>query len=257
MRTHIHTFALTTLAILALTALPAHAAQLYFEGFDDPDVTGGTGNLLSEYDWTAHQNRDGTVMANWDHSPLDAGQDSQMRVVNDAGAPSPSNRVFSFFDEQDVLAWTDQLSIDLLGVTNTSVSWFHRNAGGAIRAAVRIDDGSSERWFAAAAETSASGSTWEQETALLANADWIEFVFDGEPGTNASGAFDVSGTAGALPVGTITGAGLYLESASDAPGMRFDSFAIEGDEITTTAVPEPMSMALVILGGAALLRRRR
>ena len=243
-------------AALALAAMPAGADILYTQGFDSPDVTGGTGNYVDVYGWQGHLGSNGQAANlgggdNWGTDPV-SGAAQQLRVVDDAGAPSPSNRIYSYMNAaSDYLIWTDAVAVNLAQATQLDLSWYQRSdASVGFRAAVGIDDGNAVRWFAS--ETVHGGqAAWTQHTVDLLSGNWIEFAFDGTMAADASGAFDVSGVGSALPGGTLQGIGLYVQMDS-GDSARFDSVELAG-----TIVPEPATVSLLVLGGLVALRRRR
>ena len=239
----------------AMIAGGATADVIYSQNFDTPDTTTTNGDALGVYSWAVHAGGAGGnsilhASNDWDNPVTSVA--TQARVVNDAGAPSTSDRIFTFWGNgnQDLLFWTEDFTpIAQSGYNDLTIAWSQRDdAGNGQRATVAIDTGSGVQWYAADVKTATS---WTSQSSLLASSIWVPFSFDGTQTTNASAGFNVSGTAGALADGNIVAVGLYLEML-DEKGSRFDSFALTG-----TPIPEPASLALMSLGGLMILGGRR
>ncbi len=256
-----------TLAFVTGLAAAAVGQTIYFEGFDDPDVTGGNGNLVGVYDWVVHLSDSGeNSVVSWPGNPLSpSGGDSgyQARIVNDAAAPSPSNRFFGFRSggtmPSSYLLWTEAFSpIDPALYDDLSISYYHNQASShaSTRGALAVDTGGGIQWYAW--DSPVPGvDAWTQATFDLLASNWVPFAFDGTATTSASGAFALgAGPAGFLDPGAIVAAGAFITFPASNTVVRFDSFEIAGTLTPEQVIPEPGS-ATLLLGAAALLFARR
>ena len=215
-------------------------------------------------------------IGNWPTDPVGTGG-SQARIVDDtAGPPSASDRFFGFWNidsQEDMVMWTNSFAgFTLSAQSSASIDWFQRNTNGSggasepgTRAAVGVNTGSEIRWFASNPLEVNSTAAWTQESADLLAPIWIEFDFDGTLSTDDPGGFDAVGAAGALPLGNIVAAGLYLEYdavGTSGDSIRIDSFRLNAVAAPLAAVPEPASIAvwsllwLVAIGLASVRRRK-
>lgn len=258
-------FLISTAAVLMAGTAIASPVTVYSENFDDVP-TSGNGISVSNFGWEAHRGGNGARTgsgndaANWGGDPLasgGAGGGRQIRVVPDAAAHTPPARIYSFFQSaEDVLVWTDEFSaITLSNYSTLDVSFAHRaDTGVAFRAAVRINDGVNDTWYASniLANGTGSGTVWTVSTANVLGAQWSSFAFSGTQTTSNPGPFDATGSFdGALPAGTITAAGIYYQMPNGG-NARYDSFLIQG-----TLIPEPASLAFLAAAPLLLGRRRR
>lgn len=264
-------FLLVLTACMLWIAHPGGAALLYSEGFDSPDVGSGDGAPLGDYNWATHRGGNGGIAINgnpgWPPAnPVSGSSSAQARVVDDAAAPSASNRVFLFWNfdaDEDYLSWTSNFTAISLGsYSSLSLSFYHRNTNGSggasepgTRAAVGISTGNGTRWFATGTRNTNVTANWTQVTANLLGSDWVEFTFNGTQSADATAGFDVTGSSGSLPAGSLVALGVYSEleaSGSSGDAVRFDSVVLDG-----IAIPEPSCAALLTAALVPLLTRRR
>lgn len=151
------------------------------------------------------------------------------------------------------IAWTTEfapINMSLTEITSLSFRSNNNNASDVMRFAVRIDS----QWYVTTqAFTHAGGgiyNDWSGAENEVFNfttnaASWQLLNFTtGTGGTLSTGAVLSS----ALPTGTLSAAGIYLESNTGV--VRYDDFTIN-------VVPEASASALVVAGLAGIAFRRR
>jgi len=247
---------ITMAVILAGTAAALGAGPVVYREIFPRD---GSGSVPLAEGWQLH----GGATA----QPVDAfisgadGRPEDAAPVN--SNPSADEREFgwAFFFGDDVpdsgpaLLWTDEIGslADISSGAMETVSWYQANnsAGTEVRAVVGVDS----QWYATVDTLTnspiASGhdfdSQAEPQTVDMFTAQWYSLTF------NPTTVLSLGATATSLPIGQVTGGGLYFEGITDDAIPRVDTFAIN-------VVPEPSTLAIFGLGGLiglVLLVRRR
>lgn len=244
----------TAVAILAvaLMATAASAANLYEESF-----AGGTGGDLSGVGYNCVYTGAGTVAyssapqpnASWN---ANGGYDGAAGFANafwgvNGDNNDPNDGTSMTPDADQILAIYTDSEISVADVSDIdAVSFYHRNNSGGQEAntyfSVIIKAGGS--WYIADDSTN-TGSGWSTSAYSLdtTTATWKAL--------NLVSGSALSIGAAATPSGAVTGVGVFIDVT--AAGDNTVNPCI--DQLTVT--PEPTTMALVGLGGLALLRRRR
>lgn len=233
-------FLLLPFVILPWNSLSA-AVVYYSESFPNTAANNNRPHNHAEIGWQAHIGSGATAnSSNTGNSGGFVVPDS----VSGYGAKANTGSVG--------IAWTTEfapINMSLTEITSLSFRSNNNNASDVMRFAVRIDS----QWYVTTQSfTHAGGGIYND----WSGAENEVFNFT----TNAASWQLLNFTAGstlstgavlssALPTGTLSAAGIYLESNSGV--VRYDDFTIN-------VVPEPSAAALVFAGFAgSTLRRRR
>jgi len=252
------------LAVFALTASATQAQVLYRQtygttsnnsSFSNVGWTVATGATATNYTSTFNT-ADG--LGGWLNNS--GGTPQNLPNVNTGGTSASESlglAVVSLTNSSNRLGmlYTTQFSLNPADYAGLTFSWNQGNASTNIAYRVAIQIGGS--WYASSqsfANTTAVGSVAnfatqsEAKSFAFSNlaASWLALDF-----TLGSELELGSALSSNLPTGNITGFGIYMASSSGATA-RMDTFTI-------TAVPEPTTSAMLLLGaaGSLLISRKR
>jgi hypothetical protein len=243
---------LSTLAI-HIAASTASADIIYRETFSSTV----NNNTLSSWagGWSLHRNTTGGgVVGN--------ATGTAAVISNSTGRPSDVAPINGGTYAQDVTGLAFGSSGDMVeglfftseytwaAANLTDIKWFMGNGATTVQQRAALQVGS--QWYVSAAKSGSNiggagnfaGSATQQNVLLADN--WYALSYD-----LVSAPFVISGTATALPTGTVNAMGIFTNTFS-AGNSRFDTFEVN-------AIPEPSTLVLVGISllGVVFLRRRR
>jgi len=281
MRTFKTLVVLTGAIVLSVQATRAQEPAIYRETFSQ---TAGAANTNFEFDgWSGYwsptaqneaqgntTNADGTTAWNNFGAGSSLGRPSGGTFTNVNAGPEVGNTNGFCFSSgflsvsNNFIVETSQFPINQTIYNIGSISFYSGNTSNAFpngmpawRIAIQMDGNwyASDQLLVQTVQVSNAGSfaTGGQKLSLTwAGSVWDSLTF--VPGTSL-----VLGSAvGTLPADPVTAFGLYSDPAVNTNGVggvatrRWDSFEIDG-----TVIPEPSSVALVVMGLGALVGFRR
>lgn len=218
------------------TVATGATATNYTTGFDTANGLGG---------WLNNSNGNPQNLPNVNTGSATVSQSTGLAVVSLANA---SNRLGIIYTSQFSLNPADYSA-------GLQFSWNQGNNSTTInyRVAIQVNGAwyASTQTFANATSVSSVGNFASQSVAMTFNFNTLAATWRNLDFTLGSTLALGSTLTSNLSAGNITGFGLYMDSASGGTS-RFDTFTI-------TAVPEPTTVGLALLGlaGGLLISRRR
>jgi hypothetical protein len=246
---------LSTLAI-SIAASTASADIIYRETFSN--IVNNTNLNAWAGGWSLHRNAPsvGGVVSNTSatNSVLsDAdGRPTNVAPIN-AGTYTQDVKGLAFAASGDMLEalfFTSEYTWDAANLTD--IKWYMGNGATSVQQRAALQVGT--QWYVSAVKSGSSiggasnfAGQATQQTVLKAD-NW--FALSYVVGDVAQ-PFSISGTATALPTGTVTAMGIFTNTYN-AGNSRFDTFEVN-------AIPEPSTLVLVGISllGVVFLRRRR
>jgi hypothetical protein len=173
---------------------------------------------------------------------------SATTIAAQSQGATPARIFFNGANTYNGILYT-QTTVDRSVFNLTSAMWYTRNNTGAgSRLAVEVGG----QWYASSlsfTDATDAGAIWTLRTDNLAAETFIPFTFT--PGVVLDQG--ITGIAQALPVGNITGFGLFLAHSTSNGNNRVDGFTLNG----TVIAPEPTTLGLLVAGMLTTRRRRK